>query len=71
MALLPAAAWVSAHGKAFQDDPEWQKVRDASEINGKLVDEVDSTYMALTDFSPGLQTPFCNEWCFHRNSIGK
>lgn len=37
--------------KAFGDDPEWQKVRDQSEINGKLVDKVDSTYMALTDFS--------------------
>ena len=40
--------------KAFGDDPEWHKVRDQSELNGKLVDKVDSTYMALTDFS---QTP--------------
>jgi hypothetical protein len=40
--------------KAFVDDPEWQKVRDASEVNGKLVDKVDSTFMALTDFSPPL-----------------
>lgn len=38
--------------KAFSDDPEWQKVRDASEVNGKLVEKVDSTFMALTDFSP-------------------
>lgn len=38
--------------KAFSDDPEWQKVRDASEINGKLVEKVDSTFMMLTDFSP-------------------
>ena len=37
--------------KAFGDDPEWQKVRDASEVNGKLVEKVDSTFMALTDFS--------------------
>jgi hypothetical protein len=36
--------------KAFGDDPEWQKVRDASEVNGKLVDKVDSTFMALTEF---------------------
>lgn len=40
--------------KAFGDDPEWQKVRDASEVNGKLVEKVDSTFMALTDFSPAL-----------------
>jgi hypothetical protein len=42
----------TASWKAFGDDPEWQKVRDASEVNGKLVDKVDSTFMALTDFSP-------------------
>lgn len=41
--------------KAFQDDPEWKSVRDKSEANGKLVEKVDSTYMALTDFSPPLR----------------
>jgi hypothetical protein len=41
-----AASW-----KAFQDDPEWKSVRDKSEANGKIVEKVDSTYMALTDFS--------------------
>ena len=41
-----AASW-----KAFQDDPEWQKVKAESEANGKLVDKVDSTFMSLTDFS--------------------
>jgi hypothetical protein len=40
--------------KAFGEDPEWQKVRDASEVNGKLVEKVDSTFMGLTDFSPTL-----------------
>ena len=40
--------------KSFSDDPEWQKVRDASEVNGKLVEKVDSTYMTMTDFSPKL-----------------
>ncbi len=44
-----AASW-----KAFGDDPDWQKVRDQAELNGKLVDKVDSTYMALTDFSQAL-----------------
>jgi hypothetical protein len=28
------------------------KVSTASEVNGKLVEKVDSTYMTLTDFSP-------------------
>ncbi len=44
-----AASW-----KAFQDDPEWKSVKEKSEQNGKLVDKVDSTYMATTDFSPSL-----------------
>lgn len=42
----------TASWKAFQDDPEWKSVKEKSEVNGKLVDKVDSTYMALTDFSP-------------------
>lgn len=37
--------------KAFQADPEWIKVRDQSEANGKLVDHVDSTYMDPTTYS--------------------
>ncbi len=41
-----AASW-----KAFQADPEWVEVKDKSEANGKIVEKVDSTYMAKTDFS--------------------
>ena len=41
-----AASW-----KAFQADPEWIEVRDKSEAAGKIVEKVDSTYMAKTDFS--------------------
>jgi hypothetical protein len=37
--------------KAFQNDEEWKKARDASEANGKLVDHVDSTYMDPTAYS--------------------
>jgi hypothetical protein len=47
----PSREAATANWKAFQDDPEWQKVRDQSEANGKLVDNVDSTFMELTDFS--------------------
>jgi NIPSNAP len=50
----PSREAATANWKAFGDDPEWQKVRDASEVNGKLVDKVDSTFMVLTDFSPAL-----------------
>jgi hypothetical protein len=36
---------------AFQADPEWTKVRTASEVNGALNDHVDRTFMDPTDFS--------------------
>ncbi len=44
----------AANWKAFRDDPQWQKVRDQSEANGKLVEKIESTYLVLTDFSPPL-----------------
>ena len=37
----------------FRSDPDWIKVRDASEKDGKIVEKVESVYMTLTDFSPG------------------
>jgi hypothetical protein len=40
--------------KAFQDDPEWVKVRAASEANGKLTEKTESTFLELTDFSPKI-----------------
>src|SRR5712664_1514755 len=48
----PSREAATANWKAFHDDPEWIKVSTASEVNGKLVEKVDSTYMTLTDFSP-------------------
>jgi NIPSNAP len=50
----PSREAATASWKAFQDDPEWQKVRGKSEENGKLVEKVDSTFMELTDFSAKL-----------------
>jgi hypothetical protein len=41
-----------ANWAAFQKDPEWQKVRAASEENGKLVAKVDSVFATPTDYSP-------------------
>jgi len=50
----PSREAAVSNWKAFGDDPDWQKVRDQSEANGKLVDKVDSTFMALTDFSAAI-----------------
>jgi hypothetical protein len=50
----PSREAATANWKSFQDDPEWKSVHEKSEANGKLVDKVDSTFMALTDFSPRL-----------------
>lgn len=50
----PSREAAAANWKSFQDDPEWKNVRDKSEANGKLVEKVDSTFLALTDFSPRL-----------------
>ena len=40
--------------QAFRDDPEWQKVRDASheEAGGPIVDKVESVVMFPTEYSP-------------------
>jgi hypothetical protein len=43
-----------ANWKAFRVDPEWIAVRDQSEASGKLSEKIDSTYLALTDFSPSV-----------------
>ena len=37
---------------AFSADPEWQRVKAASEANGKIVIKVDSIMTEATDFSP-------------------
>jgi hypothetical protein len=36
---------------AFRKDPEWQKVRDASERDGKIVEKVESVFLSPADFS--------------------
>lgn len=51
----PSREAAAANWKSFQEDPNWKRVRDKSEANGKLVEKVDSTYMALADFSPLLR----------------
>ena len=50
----PSREAATANWAAFHDDPEWKQVSAASEVNGKLVEKVDSTFLKLTDFSPKL-----------------
>jgi hypothetical protein len=45
----PEAAKKSWNG--FRNDADWQKVRDASEKDGKFVDKVESVFLKATDFS--------------------
>jgi hypothetical protein len=51
----PSREAATANWKSFQDDPEWKRVKAESEANGKLTEKIDSTYLALTDFSPQLR----------------
>ena len=37
---------------AFRNDPEWQRVRNETEANGKLVLKIESVFMDSTEFSP-------------------
>ena len=41
-----AKAWA-----AFRADPEWQKARTESEVNGKIVLKTESVYLTPADFS--------------------
>lgn len=47
----PSRDEAAKNWKAFQDDPEWVKVKAESEASGPIVEKIDSTYMALTDYS--------------------
>lgn len=38
--------------KAFIEDPEWIKARDASEKDGKIVSKVERQYLNPTEYSP-------------------
>src|SRR5215467_9510856 len=53
----PSRDAAEVNWKSFRDAPDWQSVRDKSEANGKLVEKVDSTFMALTDFSSRWVVP--------------
>ena len=50
----PSREAATANWKAFQADPDWISVKEKSEANGKIVEKLESTFMALTDFSPAV-----------------
>lgn len=41
--------------KAFFADPQWKRVQSESEVNGKLVDKVESRFLQATDYSPAIK----------------
>jgi hypothetical protein len=45
-------AAADASWKAFREDPEWKKVAEETQRDGKLVEKVESVYMTPTDYSP-------------------
>ena len=58
--VQPTLAYILVHKNAaaakiswdnFRKSPEWTKVRDESELSGKIVDHIDAVYMKGTDFS--------------------
>jgi len=55
MLAHPSREAATTNWQSFRDDPEWQRVKSQSEANGPLVEKVDSTFLALTDFSPPLR----------------
>ena len=51
---FPSREARDASWAAFVADPEWREVAATSEAGGKLVARVDSTFMALADYSPPI-----------------
>jgi hypothetical protein len=51
MLAFPSKEAKEASWKAFQQDPEWIKVKSESEKDGKLTDKIESTLMTATDYS--------------------
>ncbi len=42
----------NASWKAFSNDPEWKEVAEKSQLDGKIVEKVESIFLNPTDFSP-------------------
>lgn len=64
--------------KEFIGDPEWKKVAQETEADGRLVTKVDSIFLKATDFSPAvapsggqIDTPRCFELRTYTAAPGK
>lgn len=49
---FPDRAAAEQRWAEFRADPDWIAAKAASEVDGPLVDRIDSTYLAPTGFSP-------------------
>lgn len=47
----PSREAATSSWAAFRSDPEWKKAAAASEVNGKIVEKVDSVFLDPADFS--------------------
>jgi hypothetical protein len=47
----PSREEAKKNWQAFQDDPEWKRVKAESETDGPLANHIDSYFMNPTDFS--------------------
>ena len=52
--IIEHASREAARGNwaAFSADPEWQKAKAASEVNGRIVAKAESVFLTATDYSP-------------------
>ena len=48
----PSREAAAKNWQAFQNDPEWQKVKAASETQGPLTTKIESVFVDPTDYSP-------------------
>ncbi|HKB10140.1 MAG TPA: NIPSNAP family protein [Vicinamibacterales bacterium] len=48
----PSREEAKKHWAEFQADPEWKKVSEESQKDGRIVSKVDSVFMTATDYSP-------------------
>ena len=48
----PSREAAKKNWEEFGNDPEWKRVREESEANGKIVSKVESVFMEATDYSP-------------------
>src|SRR5207249_7452549 len=48
----PSREAAAKNWQAFQSDPEWQKVKAASETQGALTTKIESVFADPTDYSP-------------------